>query len=572
MTQQVPFKTLAIIACGLGKRVSLFTGSNYIPKLLLSIGGKTILGRIIESAASFDAFCIALSTQRHIDMTRQWIESNYGKEVSTKCMFVLHEQTDGSANAIADTVNQIKQVVGPSDVVLHWCDIFASNLDKHTKELLNIDEQHISAAVIDDRSDKHLYLDDANNRVVSCACMTDLRSHGIIAKDAHRTLFGIYAFKAALMDKIVEQCSNNDCKDFANVMCNIATVDCVDFDKPAYPQQVEIYGDTEAYLRHCDKRVKEKEVRYFNKIEIKDDVVVKTALCDRGYKLMDNEVAWYQICSGNGITCVPNVFELGEHSFTMTKIDGMTVKEYIDKYDEFCNCMPLAVGLMQMFETQIAQQLHSMTCYPQNIVQNVPVEDKLDAMLKEYVETTKSRYNEISELVKDIEVYNGQKLPNFVELMQDIESTIRRTAAHTDFCFLHGDPHVCNMMIDNAGTKLTCIDPRGYFGDGKYKKVGDADYDIAKFAFGLSGNSNFARDAFHILKRVDGKTEISLTSNVRGYDIDLLPLTNRQKFLVGLCWFKFPAWLKNNPVEAIITYCHGALMTRQYLDAWCHEL
>ena len=127
-------------------------------------------------------------------------------------------------------------------------------------------------------------------------------------------------------------------------------------------------------------------------------------------------------------------------------------------------------------------------------------------------------------------------------------------------------------MIDNAGTKLTCIDPRGYFGDGKYKKVGDADYDIAKFAFGLSGNSNFARDAFHILKRVDGKTEISLTSNVRGYDIDLLPLTNRQKFLVGLCWFKFPAWLKNNPVEAIITYCHGALMTRQYLDKWLQEL
>jgi NDP-sugar pyrophosphorylase family protein len=57
MTQPVPFKTLAIIACGLGKRVSLFTGSNYIPKLLLSIGGKTILGRIIESATSFDAFC-----------------------------------------------------------------------------------------------------------------------------------------------------------------------------------------------------------------------------------------------------------------------------------------------------------------------------------------------------------------------------------------------------------------------------------------------------------------------------------------------------------------------------------
>lgn len=577
MKQQRNTRTLAIIACGLGTRVALFTGNNYIPKLLLNIGGKTILAKILEAEDKFDAIAIALSTQRHIDMVKQWIESNLGKDVAQKCLFVLHEKSDGSANAIATTLQQISNIVGSSDVLLHWCDIYAPMLSNLVEGFFSIPDTDVCAGVFDELSDKHLYLDDANNRVVRYHDIQNLKKHGIIAQSASRTLFGIYAIPQALIDKAIEKCLNTSNLDFAKVMCQIGTVDYLVVCQKLLIEKhgnIEIYGDTESYLDKCDKHVKEKEVRYFNSIEIKDDVVVKTALCDRGYKLMDNEVEWYQICAGNGIVSnVPKVFEIGEHSFTMTKINGMTVKEYIDAFDKDCQCMPLAIGLLDMFDKQICSKLHAMQCWPQNIIKDVPVEDKLNAMLKEYVQTTVSRYDEISELVKDINVYNGELLPDFNELIVDIEDTIRKTAKDTAFCFLHGDPHVCNMMIDDEGTTLTCIDPRGYFGDGTYKKVGDADYDIAKFAFGLNGNSNFARASFHTLKQIDKHNgKLQLIANVRGYDIDKLPLTNRQKFLVGLCWFKFPAWLKNNPVEAIITYCHGALMTRQYLDAWRAEL
>ena len=110
MKQQRNTRTLAIIACGLGTRVALFTGNNYIPKLLLNIGGKTILAKILEAEDKFDAIAIALSTQRHIDMVKQWIESNLGKDVAQKCLFVLHEKSDGSANAIATTLQQISNI------------------------------------------------------------------------------------------------------------------------------------------------------------------------------------------------------------------------------------------------------------------------------------------------------------------------------------------------------------------------------------------------------------------------------------------------------------------------------
>lgn len=570
-------RTLAIIACGLGTRVQLFTGNNYIPKLLMNIGGKTILAKILEAHQSFEHVAIALSTQRHIDMVKQWVESNYDTEVSSKCIYVLHAATDGSANAVRTTLLEIYSKLGKhTDVCLHWSDVYAPMLPSMVEGLFESPENQITCATFNERSDKHLYLDYENNRVVDYAGMQMLRAHGIIANNMHLTIFGIYAFNAVLCNDIIAECENDNNLDFAKCMQKCGMLGyCVFSQKPLIDKygDIEIYGDTESYLKYCDMYKKEKEVRYFNSIEIKDDVVVKTALCERGYKLMQNEVSWYGICAGNGVTCVPKVFSQGEHSFTMTKIDGITVKEYIDNIDANCECTPLAIGLMTMFEDQICSQLHNMQCYAQNIVPNVGTDVKLEAMLKEYVETTRSRYNEISELVKDITVWNGELLPDFEQLMQDIERVIKMTAKQTSFCFLHGDPHVCNMMIDKSGTTLTCIDPRGYFGDGKYKKVGDADYDIAKFAFGLSGNSNFARDAFHTLKTSNAAPcETALRGFVRGYDIDKLPLTNRQRFLVGLCWFKFPAWLKNNPVEAIITYCHGALMTRKYLDAWMSEL
>lgn len=585
---------LAIIACGAGTRMSLFTGNNYIPKLLLNVGGKTILSKILESSITnddlhkgavnvIDKVIIAVNCESHKRMVRQHIEENWPKDINHMIDIIVHKKLDGSAGACVDVINYIKQTCTDYSIMFHWSDIYAPMLPKMLFAMFeNIEDDcnFINCATRFADSNEHLYIKPvATGATIITRKEVDLcvRRAAFNKDDAlAKSVFGIYSMSSSTANAFVqvwqEAYANNivDATTVFNLLADqkLADICWCKFDqtwkKP--DMQIEIYGDTASYFAACSDHASEKIVRYFNDMQYTEDTCIKTSLVERGHKLLENEKRWYEFVSKCGFEGAPKVFDIQEHSITMERVKGITVKEYIDKFDSKYKCNALAYGLIQMFHEQIELPLQAIVSYGDNVIPRPSTKIKLKAMLKEYVETNVSRYKEVNELVEPISCFNNVPLHRFDSLMQRLEQYIRDTAKNTKFSFLHGDPHTGNVMIGEHGLKLYAIDPRGYFGEGQYNKVGDADYDIAKFAFGLNGNTNFARMPQHLLKSEQHDNgELNIQANIEGYDLDVLPLTTRQKLLVALCWIKFPAWLKNNPAEAIITYCYGNVMTNKYL-------
>lgn len=585
---------LAIIACGAGTRMSLFTGNNYIPKLLLNVGGKTILSKILESSVAnddlningvniIDKVIIAVNCESHKRMVRQHIEENWSSQINQMIDIIVHQKLDGSAGACVDVINYIEQICTDYSVMFHWSDIYAPMLSKMSFTMfgsLEDDQNFINCATRWADSEEHLYIKPVTTdttiitrkEVDLCVQRAAFNKDAALAK----SVFGIYSMSSNIAKEFVQAWQDNyannvvDATVVFNLLANqnIAQICWCKFDQ-AWNEpnmKIEIYGDSSSYFAACSNHANEKVVRYFNDMKYTEDTCIKTSLVERGHKLLENEKRWYEFVSKCGFEGAPKVFDIQEHSITMERVKGLTVKEYIDNFDNKYKCNALAYGLIQMFKEQIEQPLQAIVSYGDDVIPRPSTEVKLAAMLKEYVITNVSRYKEVNELVEPISYFNNVPLHRFDLLMQRLERYIRDTAKDTRFSFLHGDPHTGNVMIGEHGLKLYAIDPRGYFGEGQYNKVGDADYDIAKFAFGLNGNTNFARMPQHLLKSEHHDTgELNIQANINGYDLDVLPLTTRQKLLVALCWIKFPAWLKNNPAEAIITYCYGNVMTNKYL-------
>ena len=579
-------RVLAIIACGAGTRMQYFTGSNYIPKLLLNIGTESILSKIIKDNYNvFDTIAIALNCQEHIDMCKQHLKENFANVNVDNIVWVLHEKLDGSAGATSAVINELnKRNIEYDAIVLHWSDIYVPMLPKMLVGITAEDTElmdsilRVNVATRRCSSVKHKYLNQFEGIIQSrddVAASATLAGIYTFADVSPYSVFGVYAMSYNVANNSfvpsfeASVLASPDVCDIFNAMYmhdKIELCYCV-FDQWKEPNmQIEIYGDSDSYLECCNLHAKEKEVRYFNQMTYTDDTCTKTSLNARGHKLLANELRWYDFVKQTPVKSVPTILKSSEHSFTMTRINGVTVKEYIDTFDPTNTCTALAIGLLDMFKQQIEKPLHEIVSYSDNIIKHVSNDVKLEAMLKEYVSTNTSRYYEVNTLLDNIVSYNGTKLATFEQLMHRLTIYLNATVENTEFAFLHGDPHTGNVMIDNSGTKLFAIDPRGYFGEGKYNRVGDADYDIAKFAFGLNGNTNFARSAYHRFEATkDDFGNVHVQANVVGYDLDLLPLTTRQKLLVALCWIKFPAWLKNNPVEAIITYAYGSMLTNRYL-------
>lgn len=562
---------VAIIACGLGTRMSAFTAGNYIPKLLTNVGGKTVLAKIYDkieeqNVDAVDGYVIALPSQDHVDKVKQYCKENG----LTRVEFVIHEKQNGSAAAVNTLIDSLDTNYD-YNIVLHWCDVYLPDLTgaRVRNFLADTDKRLTAATVCMQLSEKHLCLDYINGVVINSKQMSELVRNKLYAADDVQSIIGVYGLSTIgeYYTKLKQLLAEADGVDYARLMQS-ATQKI----EPYNFETVETYGDAADYTKYCNAAVQEKIVRYFNDIKIDDDTVAKTSLTERGHVLIEREREWYRKCAKYNIDSIPTILESRKHFMLMTRIHGLTVKDYIEQFDPEYKCTPLAIGLLEMFEKAI-KPIHDVIDYSENIAPALHFDIKFKTMVQEYVDTTLSRYNEISALVDNVSHFNGAKLPDIHTLCSDIKHMILHTHEVIPFVFLHGDPHAGNTMITDDGTELYFIDPRGYFGSDPQLAIGDIDYDISKFAFGLTGNTQFARMPYHLLKLdTYDNSKVGITADVLGYDIETLPLTNRQKFLVGLQWLKFGAWLKNNPAEAIIVHSYGLLMTRKYLDKYMQEL
>lgn len=549
---------LAIIASGLGTRMSALTGNNFIPKLLVNVGKQTVLSKVLSTYKNdFAHVVIVCANNTHADMIRCHIKSFDYENVSV----IVHDKPDGSANACAAVIEYLNDTYHKSfNVVFHWSDVWCD------VDMLPIDfNEHESIVALtsnDIDCRLHVLPKHDNTESTVLATYTDAETFYIEHDIISSGLIGIYYVPAEIMQYCYECLANDSKRDFADIMHSIANVRSVHVDN------CHSCGDKASFIAEAVSHASENTVRYFNDIKFDNDSVTKTALNERGKSLIAKEQKWYSYATQAESAAIPEVYEYTPDSIVMQRIHGKTVHQFLNDVDINRKYAAIGKGCMQVFKQSI-DTLHKsnqteLDIWPLNEA------EALLAMQSEYIKTTKERYEEISLLVNDIESFNGEKLPSFDVVMSHLYeylciNTENKQYALAHWSFIHGDPNTSNTMFNEDTSKCIFIDPRGYFGN--CSMTGDIDYDFAKFAYGLTGYDAFNQAAY-VQFGYDYDTK-NVIANVTGYNIDELDLTHRQKVLVGLIWLKLPAYIKNNTAKAIIAYCHGMLMLKHLLNIQC---
>ena len=209
--------------------------------------------------------------------------------------------------------------------------------------------------------------------------------------------------------------------------------------------------------------------RPYNKMEFKNNKVIKTGLTGEGKKLISREIVWYKKMAEYGFTYVPKIYSF--EPLTMELINGTNIFQ-ADLTDiqksKITDNLINAVNKMHSYKTKTA--------------------DKND-LIQEYYTKTIDRLNSIKSVIpfadKEYILINGVHCKNPILFQNDLKHSIEQNLLDTVFCPIHGDCTLTNTMVDKDNN-IYFIDARGYFG--KQEVFGDIRYDWAKLYYSMQGN------------------------------------------------------------------------------------
>jgi len=216
--------------------------------------------------------------------------------------------------------------------------------------------------------------------------------------------------------------------------------------------------------------------RYFNKILIKKDKVIKKSLDKNFSHLIKNEQNWYKEISKLNFLNVPKIYSI--KPYTMEKING-------DHFFEMKNLNTKKYFRIIGNILDALDRLHNKKEIQSN---------KID-IRKVYIEKTLQRLKTVSKIIPNYSsaetlTINGVKCKNYLhkknrKIFEDLEKIL----FNNKFNPIHGDPTCSNILIQK-NLKPIFFDPRGYFSN-EASIFGDKFYDIAKFYYSMIGNYDF---------------------------------------------------------------------------------
>ncbi|MCM1056848.1 MAG: phosphotransferase [Firmicutes bacterium] len=213
--------------------------------------------------------------------------------------------------------------------------------------------------------------------------------------------------------------------------------------------------------------------RPFNKVTIRDDVVLKEGIDEQGKKLAVREAAWYKAAGRAAVQeeqmMLPRIY--GTDPLVMERIHGKNIYEYDSlSYSEKKDILDKLIGALK--------SLHDSAHIPADPF----------SMREAYYRKTVARLNTIRDLVpfadREKIIVNGKVCRNVFFHKRELESRLAGIRCES-FCLIHGDCTFSNLMLREDGSPVL-IDPRGYFG---YTEIfGDPLYDWAKLYYSIVGN------------------------------------------------------------------------------------
>ena len=272
------------------------------------------------------------------------------------------------------------------------------------------------------------------------------------------------------------------------------------------------------------------KTRPFNRISVKDGVLIKEPVDEQGRQLAQRESAWYKKAGSLHIEGIPEIY--GTDPLRMEHISGRNIYE--------CGELTHAEK-REMLESLVGtlKSLHSSDSVPGDSF----------SMKEAYFNKTMKRLSKIEYLVpfardKHVRV-NGRKCRNVFFHIDELEKALEGIRAER-FPFIHGDCTFSNLMVRDNGEPVF-IDPRGYFGFTEL--YGDERYDWAKLYYSIVGNyDRFNLKAFSLDigghsvingrvtdKLFSGEVRISIESNGwEDMEADFFELTGADEYEIKL--------------------------------------
>lgn len=234
--------------------------------------------------------------------------------------------------------------------------------------------------------------------------------------------------------------------------------------------------------------------RYFNKVDIIDDIVYKRCVDSKYDNVHENEKKWYEFV-GRKYSRVPKIYST--NPLSLQKIDGKHLWE-VDHHkseiiENYCNAL---------------DSLHNI-----DIVDASPGE-----CMQVYFSKAYQRVVEVSKIIPFISRpyinINGKDCENPIYNLYHFEDVVSCICNIERYNVIHGDCTFSNTLVDN-NCQIWMIDPRGTFGNTQI--YGDKRYDWAKFYYSASGNYDSINSKKFRVNIKGERVDLKIQSN--GYEM-----------------------------------------------------
>lgn len=239
---------------------------------------------------------------------------------------------------------------------------------------------------------------------------------------------------------------------------------------------IGLAGTKEFGLLSEYQKLSNPKCRPFNKVTIREGIIIKEPVDEQGRKLAKRECAWYEKAKNlniSDVSVLPRIYNTSP--LHMEFIKGRSVYECILSYEDK---KKILISLVEALK-----QLHES--------EHVPADSF--SMREAYFNKTMDRLSIIRDLIpyadREIITVNGRQCRNVYFYKRELERKLEGIRCD-HFSFIHGDCTFSNLMIRDGGqgnpVNPVLIDPRGYFGFTEL--YGDELYDWAKLYYSIVGN------------------------------------------------------------------------------------
>lgn len=549
---------LLIVAAGKGTRNQSFTLNGALPKILLSTGSETMLEKIIGSyrLAPIDEIVIVCTSTGVIAIS----DFMKLKMPETKVTYHIDDSFSGTTPTVLKALKECSE--DNDSWYINWSDVFATFQPVH------------ETTIFTDSIRRH-----RNNAFINQSRDLEIES----TEGLQGNVAGIYYIHRTSMDYIMETVNSTDLTKLPNDFDGFLAW----FDERISIIEIKVHeltdvtdiGDTEKHIEYLSKdQGSEVKSRYFNKVQMGENLVYKSPRSEDGIKLAEIELNYYRRLPANNI--FPRLMDYIPETKTMVieKVKGLTVNEFLTDIKSTAvsttTVYEITNGVIRKFTqacdtlSYLTNEIYDKNELPDNSQRVSALLMELHVGLRNRVEPILSTINHVIN-VHDLVSINGELITRSWEMiLAKVEKYIANYFGKFEFTLCHGDTNTDNVMFDKETGDLKFIDPRGYFGGLDLLGIAPRYYDLAKFIYGITGYSEFNSCTF-VTTQIDEQDIVTVINNKFGFPgiltLDEIEIQDEIKFLVGIIWMRLSTYISNDPTKSVLAYLHGnAIVTKYY--------